>query len=66
MGDYNADTDPALNKIRTVAFNYLFAPQLDLKVDQFPTASSNKVYHLVKKIGSTNLSVLVNPEEVPG
>lgn len=66
MGNYNADENPALNKIRTVAFNYLFAPQLNLKVDQFPTTTSKKVYHLVVKIGSTNLSILVNPDDIPG
>jgi hypothetical protein len=66
MGDYNADKKPALNKIRTVAFNYNFAAKSNLKVDQFSTTTSNKVYHLVKKIGSTNLSVLVNPDQVPG
>ena len=66
MGNYNADPNPALNKIRTVAFNYMFAPQADLKVDQFPTTTSLKVYHLVKKIGSTNLSILVDPDQVPG
>lgn len=66
MGDYNADPNPALNKIRTVAFNYGFAPEEDLKVDQFPTTTNKKVYHLVRKIGSTNLSILVEPDEVPG
>lgn len=66
MGNYNADEFPALNKIRTIAFNYLLAPQEDLKVDQFPTTTSHKVYHLVKKIGSTNLSILVDPDQVPG
>jgi len=66
MGDYNADADPDLNKIHQVAFGFAFANQSDLKVDQFPTTTSKKVYHLVKKIGSTNLSVLVEPDEVPG
>lgn len=66
MGDYNADADPDLNRIRQVAFGYNFAPQENLKVDQFPTTTSLKVYHFVVKIGSTNLSILVDPDEVPG
>lgn len=66
MSDYNADKFPALNKMRTIAFNYGFAPEADLKVDQFPTTTSNKVYHFVRKIGSTNLSILVDPDQVPG
>lgn len=66
MGDYNADTDPDLNRIHQVAFGYGFAAETDLKVDQFPTTTNKKVYHLVKKIGSTNLSVLVEPDEIPG
>lgn len=66
MGDYGADKTPALNKIRTVAFNYNFAPQDKLKVDQFSTAGTDKVYTIVRKIGSTRLKVLVNPSEVPG
>lgn len=66
MGDYGADSNPALSKIRTVAFDYGLAPQDTLKVDQFPTLTSKKVYHLVRRIGSTNLSVLVEPKEVDG
>lgn len=66
MGNYNADSNPNLNKIRTVAFGFSFAAQSDLKVDQFSTTTSKKVYHLVRKIGSTNLSVLVEPDEISG
>ena len=66
MSDYNADEFPALNKIRTIAFDYNFAPESKLKVDQFSTDSDLKVYHIVRKIGSTNLSFLVDPTEVPG
>ena len=66
MGDYNADPNPAVNKIRTVAFNFNLAPQPNLKVDQFSTPTTKKVYHLVKRIGSTSLYVLVEPKEVDG
>lgn len=66
MGDYNADKFPALNKMRTIAFNLKLVPQKNLKVDQFPTTTNLKVYHFVVKIGSTNLSVLVDPDDVPG
>lgn len=66
MSDYGADADPMLNKIATVAFQYRFANLLNLKVDQFSTATDRKVFHLVRKIGSTNLSILVDPNEIPG
>lgn len=66
MGTYGADVDPAISKMRTVAFTYRLAPQTKLKGDQFSTDDSKKVYHLVVKIGSTNLSVLVEPADVPG
>lgn len=66
MGDYNADPNPDLNRIRQVAFGYGFAAQKNLKVDQFSTTTSKKVYHLVRKIGSTNLSILVDPDQIPG
>lgn len=66
MGDYNADPAPDTDKIRQVAFGYKFAPTDTLKVDQFSTAGANKVYHLVKKIGSTCLDVLVDPADLPG
>lgn len=65
MGDYNADANPDLDKIRQVAFGYLLAPEDKLKIDQFSTAGNNKVYHLVKKIGSTRLQFLVDPATVP-
>ncbi len=66
MGDYNADPDPDVDKIRQVAFSFRVAPQVNLKVDQFSTASGNKVYSLVVKNGSTRLQVLVDPSEIPG
>jgi len=66
MGDYNADAAPDTDKIRQVAFGYLFAPQKKLKVDQFSTATSKKVYSLVVKIGSTRILALVNPTDIPG
>lgn len=65
MGDYNADPAPQLNKARQVAFNFFLVPEADLKFDQFSTASGLKVYHFVKKIGSTNLSILVDPDQIP-
>jgi len=65
MGDYNADANPDIDKIRQVAHGYRFAPQPNLKVDQFSTLSDNKVYALVVKIGSTRLHVLVDPGLLP-
>lgn len=65
MGNYNADPDPDLDRIRQVAFGFAIAPLVDMKIDQFSTASSNKVYHIVRKIGSTRLQVLVDPAEIP-
>jgi len=65
MGTYGADPDPDIDKIRQVAFGYKIAPQAKLKVDQHSTAGDEKVYHLVRKIGSTNLIVLVNPADLP-
>ena len=66
MGTYNADADPDLNRLHTVAFGYKLAPLDKLKVDQFSTLTGNKVYSLVVKIGSTRLKVLVDPAAVPG
>lgn len=65
MGNYNADPSPDTDKIRQVAFGYELAPLGSLKVDQFSTETSNKVYSLVQKIGSTRLQVLVDPDEIP-
>lgn len=65
MGNYNADPTPDTDAIRQVAFGYGLAPLLDLKVDQFSTDSSLKVFSLVKKIGSTRLQVQVDPDELP-
>lgn len=66
MGTYNADEYPATSKIRSIAYEYGFAPQDDLKVDQFSTADTKKVYSIVRKIGSTRLHFLVDPSLVPG
>lgn len=66
MSNYNADPNPDLDKIHTVAFGYELAPQTDLKVDQFSTATTDKVYNITRKIGSTRLRVLVVPADVPG
>lgn len=65
MGNYNADPAPNTAKIRQIAFGYQLAPQDDLKVDQFSTATTDKVYSLVKKIGSTRLQVKVDPSDIP-
>ena len=65
MSNYNADPNPDIDKIRQVAFGFDLAAQDDLKTDQFSTATSNKVYSLVKKIGSTRLHVLVDPADLP-
>ena len=65
MGDYNADPVPDTDRIRQVAHGYHFAPLSNLKVDQFSTATANKVYSLVEKVGSTRLHVLVDPAAIP-
>lgn len=65
MGDYGADPNPDTDKIRQVAFGYKIAPQHKLKVDQFSTATSLKVYHLARKLDSTRMQVLVDPAEIP-
>lgn len=64
MGDYNADPDPDLDRIRTVVFDYALGDKSDQKTDQFSTASNDKVYHVVRKIGSTRLQFLVDPSEI--
>lgn len=66
MSDYNADKNPSLNKIRTVVFNYNFVPLDTLKVDQHSTETEDKVYHIVRKIGSTNISFRVDPSQIQG
>lgn len=65
MGDYNADPNPNTDRIRQVAFGYAIAPLSKLKVDQFSTTTTDKVYALVEKIGSTRLRVLVDPDQIP-
>lgn len=65
MGDYNADANPGINKLTQVAFGYQLAPLKQLKVDQFSTATANKVYNLTKKIGKTRLRILVDPSQIP-
>lgn len=65
MSNYNADPNPDTPRIRQVAFAYGLAPLLDLKVDQFSTDSSLKVYHCVRKIGSTRIQFLVDPAAIP-
>jgi len=61
MGDYNADANPNLETARRIAFSYKLAIQTNLKIDQFSTAGANKVFHMVKKIGSTRIQFLVDP-----
>lgn len=65
MSDYGADLNPDIDQIRQLAFGYEFAPQANLKVDQHSTDGDDKVFHLVRKLGSTNLIVLVVPAELP-
>ena len=65
MGDYNADPNPDVNKIRQVAFAFQLAPETKLKVDQFSTLTTDKVYNLTRLIGSTRLRVLVDPDQIP-
>ncbi len=66
MSDFGADPFPDIDKIQTVAFGYRLAPLAKLKIDQFSTATPNKVYSLVQRIGSTRLQFLVDPAAVPG
>lgn len=61
MGNYNADANPELGKFRRLAFQYAEVHQNDLMVDQFSTATSEKVYHYARRIGSTRIQFLVNP-----
>lgn len=65
MSDYGANPVPDTDKIRQVAFCYAIAPEPILKVDQHSAPDSLKAYHLVKRIGSTNMWVLVDPAEIP-
>jgi len=66
MGNYNANPNPDIDKIRQVAFGFALAPQDKLKSDQFSTTTANKVYSMVRKIGSTRVQFLVDPDEIPG
>lgn len=65
MGNYNADPSPDLVKINRVAFGFGFFPLKKVKCDQFSTGAGLKVYHLVQRIGSHRLQVLVDPAEIP-
>ena len=65
MSDYGADPAPDLDRIRQVAFGYALAPEKKLKVDQFSTLTSLKVYHCVQRIGSTSIRFLVDPALLP-
>lgn len=65
MSDFGADPNPDLAKIHYVAFGFKFAPQLNLKVDQFSTTTADKVYSLTVKIGSTRLKIRVDPSQIP-
>lgn len=64
MSDYNANANPDLDVARRIAFSFAFAPQTDLKIDQFSTVGTNKVLALVRKIGSTRLQVLFDPDAI--
>lgn len=65
MSDYGADANPDLDKIHTVVFGYILGPQTDVKVDQFSTDDTDKVYSLVKRLGSNRLLVRVDPPAIP-
>lgn len=64
MSDYNADPNPELGKFRRVAFEYGLVHQDNLKVDQFSTDTSEKVYHFCRRIGSTRVAYLVDPSAI--
>lgn len=65
MGDYNADATPDTDKLHQVAHGFRLAALHDLKCDQFSTLTDLKVYHCVRKIGSTRIQFLVDPALVP-
>jgi len=65
MGSYNADPSPDLDKIHKIAFAYGLFPLGKVKTDQFSTATSLKVYHLVQRIGGHRLQILVDPGSIP-
>ena len=66
MGDYNADSNPDLDKMRMVAFGMGLFPLDNVKVDQFSTLTSLKVYKFCRRLGTHRLRVQVNPDEIPG
>ena len=66
MGDYGAEEFPALNKMRTIAFNWTLFNQQNIKVDQFPTDNDDKCYSFVQKLGKQRLLVRVDPDQIPG
>lgn len=66
MGNYGANPNPDLNQARTLAFQYALAPQAQLKIDQFSTATSSKVFSMNRKIGKTRLLFLIDPAITPG
>ena len=66
MGDYNADPDPDLSKITMIAHGFNIAPLVKLKIDQFSTLDSTKVYSFVQKSTRSRLRIKVNPTEIPG
>jgi len=65
MSDYNANPNPDTDRIRQVAFGYRIAPESKLKVDQFSTLDTDKVYSFTQLIGKTRLRVLVDPSLIP-
>ena len=66
MGDYGADEFPALNKMRTVAFNWNLFDLPQVKVDQFPTDDADLCFSFVQKLGKQRLLVRVDPDQIPG
>lgn len=65
MSNYNADPVPDTDRIRQVSVGYTLADLHNLKIDQFSTLTSLKVYSFVELIGSTRLQVLVDPDLIP-
>ena len=66
MSNYNADSNPDLDKIRMIGFGCALFPLDTVKADQFSTLTDRKVYKFCRKIGTHRLRVQVDPAEIPG
>jgi len=65
MSDFGADPAPNLTHARQLAYGYNFAHLPNLKIDQFPAASSAVCFTFVQYHGKHRLKILVNPDELP-